>query len=201
MEADIEAIEKRITKGRNLTNLMIQEQTNKTNWKELENKFVLAKRESDSWNEIVKALDVGSIKNKLLNTQLVEFRKKIQSGIEEFSNYKVTFDFEKEFKILVDGFERDSMGRSKQQSFNIAFQAALAGYMGLPLLIVDDMDMFDYKNATKISQYFVRLTKKFDTILAFAAMKTDTLIRPNDKTPFMNVFHLDDGIVRSVGNK
>jgi len=201
VNADIDAIEQRIQKGRGLLNIMIQEETNKKNWKELEEKFVLSKRDADQWNEIVKALDVGAVKNKLLNTQLVEFRQKIQANIEEFSGYRVTFDFEKEFKILVDGFERDSMGRSKQQSFNIAFQVALAGYMGLPLLIVDDMDMFDYKNATKISQYFVKLAKKFDVILAFAAMKTDTIVRPNNKTPFLNVFHLDDGIVQSMGEK
>ncbi len=186
-------VEARIDKGRDVVKKMEEEQTNIAQWKKTEDAFVVSKKEVDELEIMVKDFDIERIKNALFNKQLLEFRHEIQKNLEDFSDLKIIFNFEKDFEILVDGDVSSDMSRSQRLRGGIAIQCALCYYMDFPLLVIDDLDVFDYASIPRVSEFLIRMAKKMEAILAFCTMKTDKIPVAPKSMPWYTVLKISDG--------
>jgi len=180
LEADIQTLEARITKGRELvTKLKAAENADKER-AELEESIALAEAEIKQFDLLEKAYSPKGVKSDLLREKLDSFQaaaNEMLQAVNLGSLEIITEQNGKEvFEVMVNGLPEPAYSRAQRWAIAIALQGALTQF-GLKVLCVDDVDMF-VGNMKSLANKMISANKdKFDTILIF---------RASDERPVVN---------------
>jgi len=180
LEADILALEARISKGRELiSGLKAAENADKER-AELEDNIALAEMQIKQFDLLEKAYSPKGVKSDLLREKLDSFQAAANEMLQAVNLGTMEIITEQNgkevFEIMVNSLPEASYSRAQRWAIAIALQGALTQF-GLKVLCVDDVDMF-VGNMKSLANKMISANKdKFDTILIF---------RASDERPVVN---------------
>lgn len=145
---------------------------------------------------LVKTLEPGGVEADLVREALVPVRERLATTGKMLG--EVTIDDDLVVRAVVDGKRRryEQLSRSQQLRLGIAMQDAIASASGLPVLLVDELDVFKGgARGAVLGVLRCLVGNPYGSVIGFA---TETA-PPKGGPPELGLYWLADGKVESVG--
>jgi len=180
LEEQIQQLEARISKGRELVGSLKAAENADKERAELEDNIALTEMQIKQFDLLEKAYSPKGVKSDLLREKLDSFQAAANEMLQAVNLGAMEIITEQNgkevFEIMVNSLPEASYSRAQRWAIAIALQGALTQF-GLKVLCVDDVDMF-VGNMKSLANKMISANKdKFDTILIF---------RASDERPVVN---------------
>jgi hypothetical protein len=198
--ADTSAVERRIELNQTVVDAARSYVTTKAAWEKEQEELAEQRENHETWDKIATALKPDGIEADLLDLVLPEFLNLVNEITVEMGVGTVSFTGE--LAILVERpwgkvMVVPQLSRSARHRLGIGIQHAIARLTGFPILIVDELDIYNPKLLPAVMTTLLKVAKDYRVgVLGFATLKVGVPVKP--EIDDLAMWLLKDGALQAV---
>jgi len=179
---DVGALDRRIHLNETLLERVRAYAANKTDWDAEQARAARTREDHVTWDAIAQALKPNGIEADLLGLLMPEFLSLANEIAVETGVGQVLLTDDLEIQVLRPSGRTmlaPQLSRSARLRLGYGIQHAIARLVGFPMLIVDELDVFNPKVLPGVLTTLLKVAKGYPAgILGFATLKVDQPVRP-----------------------